>query len=331
MGLNKKKWALLIILLITVTAYLYVYIYSDITTSSLDDIDQTGAKSQKVPTTANETPQLLSNHETITEGNLSYPTKGVEITSEKINIENLKKTNLKLRLWGTITGSNIRVRAIIEEISNRKQKLYSEGDAVQNATITKISRKKVVLSVDDKYEILEIETKASDVNAKDKFGVTALIDASLEGQKEIVELLIVEGADLDAQDNKGDTALMNAALKGHSEIVELLIANGADVRIKDNSGNTALIDSAKYARASACQIITILIDNGANVNAKNKYGVAALMYAALGGQAENVECLIVEGADVNAKSKSGETALKFAEQSNHKDIIKLLKNHGTIE
>jgi len=331
MDLNKKKWAILIILLIAVAAYLSVYIYSEITTSSLDDIDLTGANSKKVPTTANETHQLLSNHETISEGNLSYPTKGVEITSEKINIENLKKTKLKLRLWGTITGTNIRARAIIEEISNRKQKLYSEGDAVQNATITKISREKVILRVDDKYEILEIETKEIDVNAKDKFGVTALIDASSKGQKEIVELLIVEGADLDAQDNKGDTALMIAALKGHSEIVELLIANGADVRIKDNSGNTALIDSGKYARESACQIITLLTDNGANVNAKNKYGITALMNASLGRQAENVECLIVEGADVNAKAKSGATALKFAETLNHKDIMKLLKNHGAIE
>jgi ankyrin repeat protein len=30
---------------------------------------------------------------------------------------------------------------------------------------------------------------------------------SCKGQKEIVEILILEGADLDAQDNKGETAL----------------------------------------------------------------------------------------------------------------------------
>ena len=236
-----------------------------------------------------------------------------------------------MRLWGTITGSNISAYAIIEDTTTRKQKLYKKSDEIQNATVIMILREKVVLRVGDHLEILEIETARPDVNAKDKYGVTALIDASLKGQKEIVELLILEGADLNARDNQGDTALMNAALKGRIEIVELLISNGADVSVKDKSGNTALIESAKYARESACEIIALLKDNGANVNANNKFGLTALIYAAQGGPIENVACLIAEGADVNAKSKSGETALKFAESSNRKDIIELLKEYGAKE
>jgi ankyrin repeat protein len=241
------------------------------------------------------------------------------------------KANLKLRLWGTITGSNISAYAIIEDTTTRKQKLYKKSDEIQNATVIMIFREKVVLRVGDHLEILEIETGRPEVNAKDKYGVTALIDASFKGQKEIVELLILEGADLDARDRQGNTALMNAALKGHIEIVELLISNGADVSVKDNSGNTALIDSAKYARDSACEIIALLKDNDADVNAKNNFGLTALIYAAQGGHVENIECLIAEGADVNAKSKSGETALKFAEMSDREDIIDLLKENGAKE
>ena len=250
---------------------------------------------------------------------------------DHVNDTIAKKTSLNLRLWGTITGSNISAYAIIEDTTTRKQKLYKKSDEIQNATVIMIFREKVVLKVGDNFEILEIETALPDVNAKDKYGVTALIDASLKGQKEIVELLILEGADLNARDNQGDTALMNAALKGHIEIVELLISNGADVSVKDKSGNTALIESAKYARESACEIITLLKDNGAQVNAKNKYGLTAIIHAAQGGHAENVACLIAAGADINAKSKSGETALKFAESSNRKDIIELLKENGAKE
>ena len=250
---------------------------------------------------------------------------------DHVNDTIAKKTSLNLRLWGTITGSNISAYAIIEDTTTRKQKLYKKRDEIQNATVIMIFREKVVLKVGDNFEILEIETARPDVNAKDKYGVTALIDASLKGQREIVELLILEGADLNARDNQGDTALMNAALKGRIEIVELLISNGADVSVKDKSGNTALIESAKYARESACEIIALLKDNGANVNANNKFGLTALIYAAQGGPLENVACLIAEGADVNAKSKSGETALKFAESSNRKDIIELLKENGAKE
>ena len=62
-----------------------------------------------------------------------------------------------------------------------------------------------------------------------------------------------------------------------------------------------------------------------------KNGLTAIIYAALGGHAENVACLIAAGADINAKSKSGETALKFAEMSDRKDIIDLLKENGAKE
>lgn len=243
----------------------------------------------------------------------------------------LRKTDLPLKLWGTITGSNISTYAIIEDTTTRRQKLYRQNDEIRNATVIAVQRDKVVLSVGGRLEILEIETGRPDVNVNDHHGVTALIDASFEGKRDIVELLIVEGADLNSRDRQGDTALMNAALKGHIEIVELLIANGADVNSKDNSGNTALIDSAKYPRDSACEIIELLVDNDADINAKNTMGLTALILAARGGHAENVECLIVEGADVNAKSKSGETALKFAELSGREDIADILKENGAKE
>ena len=236
---------------------------------------------------------------------------------------------MKLKLWGTITGNSVNAFAIIEETTNRKQKLYRVSDSIQNATVKMILRQKVVLRVDENDEILEIETGKADVNAKDKYGVTALIDASFKGQKEIVELLIIEGADLNAKDNQGNTALMNAAIKGHRQIAELLIANGADVDARDNLGNTALIDSAKYARQSTCEVIAALTGAGADVNAKNKYGVTALMNAAQWGHIGIVDCLIAEGSDVNAKSKSGETALKLA--ADVKDVAELLKQNGARE
>jgi hypothetical protein len=251
--------------------------------------------------------------------------------SDRIHKPELKKTNLPLRLLGTTTGSNISAYAIIEDTTSGIQKLYRNGDQIQNATIISVFREKVVLKIGDDFAILELETVRPDLNGKYESIGYALIDASFKGQKDIVEQLILEGADLNAQDGQGDTALMKAATKGHVEIVDLLIANGADFNLKDKWGNTAVMDSAKYPRQSACEIINLLKDNGADINATNKFGFTAIMYAALGGQLENIVCLIAEGANVNAKSNSGETALKFAEISDRKDIINLLKENGAIE
>jgi len=72
----------------------------------------------------------------------------------------------------------------------------------------------------------------TDVNAK---GVasTPLHMGVIGGHKEIVELLIAEGADVNVKDDKyGMTPLLNAASGGHKEIAELLIAEGADVNAK---------------------------------------------------------------------------------------------------
>ena len=77
-------------------------------------------------------------------------------------------------------------------------------------------------------------------NVKDKYVETALMWASKEGHKEVVELLIEKGADVNARDNAGWTALMDASYNGHKEIVELLLEKGADFKIRNKNGKTAL-------------------------------------------------------------------------------------------
>jgi hypothetical protein len=330
MGPNKVAYSIVSLLLIITAAYLGLHRFHKKSADRPDYLHRISAPSPEVSTPANETRPSISNRTDI-EGNLFDSAPGMETTPEEINIPALKKTSLQVKLWGTITGNGISAYAIIEAAGNQEQKLYRAGETVQNATLKIILRGKVVLEVEGKYEMLEIKTKQVDVNAKNRYGVTALIDASYRGQKEQVEWLIIEGADLNARDNQGDTALMNAAIKGHSGIVELLIANGADVDAKDNAGNTALIDASKYARETTSVVLAVLIDNGAEVNENNKYGETALMNAARWGHHDNVAFLMAEGADINAKTKSGETALEFAEYSHHKDVVELLKIHGAEE
>ncbi|MBA2880687.1 general secretion pathway protein C [Desulfosalsimonas propionicica] len=75
-------------------------------------------------------------------------------------LENLEKTRLNLRLWGTITGTDEKAYAVIEEKSGSKQALYQEGDTIDQARIRMILRKRVVLTVNGKDEILEMEDLA---------------------------------------------------------------------------------------------------------------------------------------------------------------------------
>ena len=312
MGLNRIAFSLISLSLITTAACLALPAYFKKTAGRSPAAQRTSAQTIKESALSGPTHPSISTSKTVTIGILTKTSAGMEIGAEKIDIQALKKTKLKLKLWGTITGNGVRAYAIIEAATRREQKIYHVGETIQNATIKMILREKVVLSVEGNDELLQIETKRIDVHAKNKYGVTALIEASYRGQKEQIEWLIVEGADLNARDNQGDTALMNAAIKGHSEIVAFLLANGADVHAKDNVGNTALIDASKYARESTSEVLALLVEHGAEVNAKNKYGETALMNAARWGHVENAAILIAEGADINAKTKSGETAVEFA-------------------
>jgi general secretion pathway protein C len=77
-------------------------------------------------------------------------------------LEELEPTSLKIALLGTVVGGPQDGFAVIEEKGKRKQGLYRVGDSVQGATVKRILRGKVVLSVDEKDEILMMaEERAS--------------------------------------------------------------------------------------------------------------------------------------------------------------------------
>ena len=64
----------------------------------------------------------------------------------------------------------------------------------------------------------------------------ALRSAALDGNIEAVKRHLAAGANVNAPNTYGWTALYWASSRGHKEIVELLIANGAYVNVKDGIG-----------------------------------------------------------------------------------------------
>ena len=75
-------------------------------------------------------------------------------------------------------------------------------------------------------------------------GLTVLGHAAWGGHKEIVELLLAEGADVNMKDKSGGRPLHAAVIGGAKEIAELQILSGADVNAKieggSHKGNTPL-------------------------------------------------------------------------------------------
>jgi ankyrin repeat protein len=96
----------------------------------------------------------------------------------------------------------------------------------------------------------------TDVNAKGVAGWTALHHAAYDGHKEVVELLIANGADVNVRSReRGSTPLHHAALLGHNQVIELLIAKGADVNAKDDNGDTPLDTALTYVQAETADLL----------------------------------------------------------------------------
>merc|ERR1719367_487449 len=87
-----------------------------------------------------------------------------------------------------------------------------------------------------------------DMNAKDRWGNTALHWACSYDQTETAQLIIqnskIFDIDLNAKDDEGWTSLHVACISGQTETVQMILKNwkefGIDIKAQDNNGETAL-------------------------------------------------------------------------------------------
>ena len=79
----------------------------------------------------------------------------------------------------------------------------------------------------DARKVEEAIINGANVNAKDNYGWTALMEATFWGHTETAELLLKHGADVNAENKYGRTALMRAMTRGYTETADLLRRYGA--------------------------------------------------------------------------------------------------------
>lgn len=137
--------------------YFSVNAFYKISTSPLDHYSPSKIATRQV-ITPKETPyQPLTYYQVIIERNLFDTETETDQQPEKLDLEALEPTDLKLKLLGTVAGDKNDTYAVIEEAGKRKQNLYRIGDKIQTATVKMILREKVILNVNGKDEVLGIE------------------------------------------------------------------------------------------------------------------------------------------------------------------------------
>ncbi|UCD89893.1 MAG: PDZ domain-containing protein [Desulfobacterales bacterium] len=142
---------------ITCAVYLGVKGFYNVSTSRIDTVLPFSTDNRQEIRPNDTIHRPLSYYRTIAERNLFNTKTDVDRQPEKLDLEALKPTDLKLKLLGTVAGEKKDTYAVIEEVGARQQNLYRVGDTIQSATLKTILRGKVILNVNGEDQILGIE------------------------------------------------------------------------------------------------------------------------------------------------------------------------------
>ena len=155
----------------------------------------------------------------------------------------------------------------------------------------------IYLRNDNAGGVTELLNRGFDPNTKNEEGQPGLTVAMQERSLQAARALLAAPAtDVNALNAAGESALMMAALKGDMDGATMLLERGAQV---NKSGWTPLHYAATGPEP---RLVRLLIDRGAELNARSPNGTTPLMMAAQYGAEDSVNLLLERGADPKLRS-----------------------------
>ena len=166
MILIKRLYPLVYLGCITLCVHFAVQSFYQIVGTYVPKSYDTNVPVQKqITTTKTQTIEPFSRYGNIAKRNLFNTKTQAEIKKENTppppepvkQEEDLKPTELKLELLGTVAGDDRHAYAVILDKKKRQQNLYRVGDPIQTAMVDEIRRGSVILKVGNGKEILTME------------------------------------------------------------------------------------------------------------------------------------------------------------------------------
>jgi hypothetical protein len=195
---------------------------------------------------------------------------------------------------------------------------FLETDISSNLTPLMLS---VVSGIN--HEDVSEELEVKELYSRNKptlhgYQMTPIMVASMIGNYEAVEFLLLNNANPDLHNGNGVTALMLAIQNGHDAIAFLLMEYRADVNVKNENGYSALMIAASKGMP---HVVDYMIKKGVDVNHLNSIGQSALISALRFNQKDIVVSLIASGTDLTHRDRDGHSPLYYAEDLEMTDLI----------
>ena len=253
-----------------------------------------------------------------------------DFRDSEINIEGVKYASVPASVSGiNEIDSNGLTRLMQAAISGQLDPLKNYIDGGADVTITTPDgNTALMLAIKGKfyYSTMELIRAKSDLNHRNRFGMTPLLLAIITSHDDIVTGLLDHGANPNIASADGNTALMMATQSGNLRIVEKLINKGANIEAKSHAGDTALM----FASASGhVNIVKYLLNKKVSAIITNNRGYTALIFACIRGHGKVIEEIITQYPEtLNWRDSLGKSALDHAIYNNHQNAVESLVAKG---
>uniref|UniRef100_A0A2K6T540 Caskin-1 n=1 Tax=Saimiri boliviensis boliviensis TaxID=39432 RepID=A0A2K6T540_SAIBB len=178
---------------------------------------------------------------------------------------------------------------------------------------------------------LLLEAQAA-VDIKDNKGMRPLHYAAWQGRKEPMKLVLKAGSAVNIPSDEGHIPLHLAAQHGHYDVSEMLLQHQSNPCMVDNSGKTPLDLACEFGRVGVVQLLlssnmcAALLEPRPG-DATDPNGTSPLHLAAKNGHIDIIRLLLQAGIDINRQTKSG-TALHEAALCGKTEVVRLLLDSG---
>ncbi len=215
-----------------------------------------------------------------------------------------------------------------EVVKFERTKQVANSQESKSSTVIEVTEGDSEILQTDKIEISASAIKRMEHSTISK--EEQLMVAVSQGKLEEVLFLVEKGVDLEAKDRYGNTALLKSIDEGHLEIAKALLDKGANPLVKNESGLSVATAAALQFEV---ELFKDLVEKGAEVNPLVLGKMNLLMNLSMEGHSDMVKFIAEKKPeDINQQDAFGNTALHYAVQGGHETVVReLLANNAETE